>query len=435
MNLGRRNGGGIILTAVALAVGMFSQTSTGSARLVSIEEWPDVGEVCQWEPASADSSVASGLGTNNLFAALQAGSANAASQRGEGTTDLTRPPVRQLWDTDPAYTAIAVDTRSDEVVLQDGNTWSIKIFDRSENTPPTAARSEPKRMIVGGKSEIQFNSGVYVDPANGDIYSVENDTGDAIVVFSHDARGDTEPKRELHVIHRAFAIDVDEVKQEMYVTVNHPPQVAVYRKMASGDEKPLRVLRGDRTRLSDVHGVAVDIKNQLLFVNSWGNITTEANVSGGRNELPSIAVYPLNAGGDVAPLRVIEGPRTQMNWPGTMTVDPESGDLYVANDLGHSVLVFHGRTDQGDVAPARVIKGSRTGLRYPSGVAIDRKNRELWVSNFGNASATVYPLMASGDVAPLRTIRSAPQGKKSLNFGKTASVAYDTKREEILVPN
>jgi hypothetical protein len=53
----------------------------------------------------------------------------------------------------------------------------------------------------------------------------------------------------------------------------------------------------------------------------------------------------------------------------------------------------------------------------------------------GAASATVYPLMADGDVAPLRTVRSAPDGKRALNFGRTTALAYDSKREELLVPN
>jgi DNA-binding beta-propeller fold protein YncE len=117
-----------------------------------------------------------------------------------------------------------------------------------------------------------------------------------------------------------------------------------------------------------------------------------------------------------------------------MALDPETGDLYVANDVGQSILVFH-ETDSGNVAPHRVIKGQKTRLSYPTGVFIDVKNKELWASNLGSSSATVYPLNANGDVAPLRTIRSAPAGKLSLRFGKTQAVAYDSKREEILVPN
>src|SRR5207253_11523030 len=72
--------------------------------------------------------------------------------------------------------------------------------------------------------------------------------------------------------------------------------------------------------------------------------------------------------------------RRSSDLPGTMSMDPESGDLYVANDVGNSILVFRG-TDKGDVAPARVIKGNRTGLSTPIGVFVDAKNRELWVSD------------------------------------------------------
>src|SRR5262249_54377705 len=145
-----------------------------------------------------------------------------------------------------------------------------------------------------------------------------------------------------------------------------------------------------------------------------------------RREVPVLA----NAS-DTAPVRVIQGPKTQLNWPGHMALDPETGDLYVANDVGQSIIVFRG-TDQGDVAPRRTLKGPKTGLSYPTGLFVDSKNKELWVSNMGNSSATVYPLNATGDAAPIRTIRSAPKNKTSLRFGKTQAVAYDSKREEIL---
>jgi len=63
------------------------------------------------------------------------------------------------------------------------------------------------------------------------------------------------------------------------------------------------------------------------------------------------------------------------------------------------------------------------------------KNQEVWLSNMGNHRATVYPLSASGNVAPLRTIRSAPEDKMAQAIGNPGAVGYDTKREEILVPN
>ena len=221
----------------------------------------------------------------------------------------------------------------------------------------------------------------------------------------------------------------------MYISVQHPPSIEVYRKTASGNEKPLRTIKGESTRLSDSHGIAIDEKNKLLYVNNWGNISDYETAGTGRFELPSISVYPLDANGDAPPLRVIQGPKTQLDWPGTMSLDPETGNLYVANDIGNEVLVFRGITDKGDVAPARVIKGNATGLNSPVGVFVDGKNRELWIANMGNASATVYPLAANGNVAPIRTIRSAPADKVSLKFGKTQALVYDPNREQILVPN
>ena len=89
----------------------------------------------------------------------------------------------------------------------------------------------------------------------------------------------------------------------------------------------------------------------------------------------------------------------------------------------------------GDVAPKRIIKGPKTNLANPTGVWVDLKNNELWAANFMNHSATVYPLSASGDVAPLRMIRSGPLKEPSLGIGNPHPVAYDSKREQILVPN
>jgi len=251
--------------------------------------------------------------------------------------------------------------------------------------------------------------------------------------FARSALLFNDPLRELVIPHRGFAMAIDEEKQEMYVTIQYPPKIVVYRKGASGSDQPVRVIEGESTRLSDIHGVAIDVKNRLMFVTSWGNVSQYLVPGSGRYELPSITVYPLDANGDKPPLRVIQGPKTQLNWPGAMSLDPE-GNLYVANDMDHSILVFRG-TDRGDVTPTRVIKGNKTGLSNPIGVFVDAKNQELWAANMGASSATVYPLKGNGNVAPLRTIRTAPADKVSLKWGKPSGLAYDSKREQLLVAN
>jgi DNA-binding beta-propeller fold protein YncE len=424
----------ITLAAVASALFALStvphaRLATNSARLLSIEELPETGDLCE-RPDSVSKRAA--LPQDNLFAAFDATPVYA--QDNGGTVDITRPPVRDIRDTAPIYSSVGVDVQHDEVLLQDSNTWSIRVFSRLDNARPGTPPTEARRVIAGNKSDVQFNSCVFVDPASGDIYSVENDIGDVIVTFNHDDTGDVEPKSKLKVTHRAFAMAIDNEAQEMFVSVQYPPQVAVYRKGASGNEKPKRLLIGDKTRLSDAHGLAIDTKNKLLFIDNWGNISDYRVAGSGRYEPPSITVYRLDADGDTAPLRVIQGSKTTLDWPGAISVNPDTGDLYVANDMGQSIVVFHG-TDDGDVAPTRVIKGPNTGLTYPTGVFVDAKNKEVWATNLGNATATVYPVMANGDVPPLRIIRSAEEGKQSLRFGKTQALVYDPIREQILVPN
>ncbi len=181
-------------------------------------------------------------------------------------------------------------------------------------------------------------------------------------------------------------------------------------------------------------GSPFDTKNKLMYVSNHGNASIPGVPGGGRFELPSITVYRFDAQGDTPPLRVIEGPETQLNWPSHLALDVEHQELFVANDAGDSILVFRA-TDGGNATPIRTIKGPQTGIKNPTGVFLDEKNDELWVSNMGNHSATVYPRTANGDVAPLRTIRAAPQGKQALAIGNPGAVGYDTKREQILVPN
>ena len=402
----------------------------GDPQLVSIEPMPSPdGEMCQWIPANATSTL-----TEALMQEEDSGPAPSAAKGGAAVGNADRKPARTIRDTFPTYSAIAVNLQKDEVLVQDENLFGIKVFDRMDNTPAKAAFTEPKRAIAGGETtKLQFNCGLYVDPVTGDIYSVTNDTINELTVFPWNASGEILPKRSLRTPHGTYGISVDETAAEMYLTVQHDNSVVVYPKDARDRDKPIRTLEGDQTRLEDPHGVAVDVKNNLMFVSNHGNGVVRAQKAG-RFDPPAITVYPLKASGDTAPLRVIQGPKTRLNWPASMWVDSEHGELYVANDSDDSIVVFK-TTDEGDVAPARTIRGPSSHIKNPTGVFLDAKHDELWVSNMGNHSATVYKRTANGDAPPVRIIRSAPLSKLAMAIGNPGAVAYDSKRDEILAPN
>ena len=428
----------------------------GQPQLVSVEPLPDSndGQACEWVPASSQ---------ERLIAAIQEERAavrpSAADTRPASV--LNRPPLRVIRDPYASYSAVVVDSEHNEIILQDENLFQIMTYDRMASTPPNAAMTEPKRVIGGVKTKVEFNCDLYLDPKTGDIYSINNDTLDTMVVFPHDAKGDVAPMRELHTPHRTFGIAVDEGAQEMFMTVQHPPAVMVYHKQAKGNDAPIRIMEGDNTRLEDPHGIAVDTRNNVMYVTNHGSVSYSKEgknfmrhpaVGGGwtipnegerrRNMIagsgtfkePTITVYPLKATGDTAPLRSIQGPDTQLDWPAQIYFDEARNELFVANDVGDSVLVFRGDAN-GNAAPIRVLKGPKSGIKNPTGVFLDVKHDEIVVANMGNHSATVYPRTATGDVAPLRTIRAAPAGKVALDIGNPGAVSYDTKRDQILVPN
>jgi len=385
--------------------------------------------MCQWVPASA-----SGFTTTTLQEAETPETGGAPSSGPSAVGNADRRPERVIRDTFPTYSAIALNLQKDEVFLQDENLFGIKVFNRLDNTPPKAAFTEPKRAIAGGETtKLQFNCGLYVDPVTGDIYSVTNDTLNELTVFPANASGEFQPKRSLRTPHGTYGISVDEDAKEMYLTVQHENSVVVYPKEAKDRDKPIRTLEGDNTQLEDPHGVAVDYKNSFMFVSNHGNGVIKASKSG-RFDPPSITVYPLKASGDTAPIRVIQGPKTRLNWPASMWVDSQHGELFVANDADDSVVVFK-TSDEGDAAPTRVIRGPQTHVKNPTGVFLDSQHDELWVSNMGNHSATVFRRTATGDAAPLRIVRSAPAGKLAMAIGNPGAVAYDSKRDEILAPN
>ena len=403
---------------------------------------PDAGgEICEPVPPTGPAN-----GEAVLMAALeQRQEARAASleARNAATQDRSKlKPVRWIHDPYAAFSSVAVDPINNEVVMTDENLFQILVYNRTTTTPPTARLTEPKRIIAGLKTKIEFQCGLYIDPKTGNIYAVNNDTVDTLVIFDRNAKGDVPPTRELHTPHGTFGIAVDEAAEEMFLTLQHDSAMVVFRKYAEKDESPLRLLQGDATGLADPHGIVLDTKNGWVFIANHGAVSSRNARPDGATPLlvavinghADLVDFSMKAQGNVPPLRVIQGPKTQFNWPTGLAIDEQRGELYVANDIGNSILVFN-VTDSGDVAPKRVIQGPKTNLRNPTGVWVDLKNNEVWAANFMNHSATVYPLNASGDVAPLRIIRSGPLDEPSLGIGNPHPVAYDSKREQILVPN
>jgi DNA-binding beta-propeller fold protein YncE len=360
-------------------------------------------------------------------------------------------PARVVSDPYPTLHSVAVDPENYRVFVTDPNRHAIWSYERAVSSQSAEAVT-PLTGIRGPATGMMFIAGIAIDPQAKEIYTVDNDIGDRMMVFPYDADGNVKPKRSLDVPHQAWGISVNPVRKEIAISVEGPREIAIYAQNASGADAPLRMIRGPKTGLGDPHGVVFDSKNNEIVVANHGNQngrqTTPGTVTlrrrggaadvgalvGGRFEEPSITVYDGEATGDVAPVRRIQGAKSGLNWPMAIQVDTEHNEIAVANSGDSSVRIFP-RTADGDAAPVRVLKGARTGIRGPMGVTIDPKNDELWVANYGDHTALVFARTAAGNVAPKRTVRNAPEGSPTVGFGNPGAVAYDSKRDEILVPN
>ena len=358
------------------------------------------------------------------------------------------PPARVVSDPYPTLHSVVVDAAHERVFMSDPNRHALWSYDRlaaSKGDAPVV----PLTGIRGPSTGMMFIAAVTVDPEEREVYTVDNDIGDRLMVFPYDANGNVKPTRVLSVPHQAWGVSINRARDEIAVSVEAPREVVIYKRTATGTDPPLRIIRGPRTGLGDPHGVFFDGRNNEIVVANHGNqggrlpqparrcIAGEGGsdtIVGGRFDPPSIRVFAGDAKGDVPPLRTIAGPNTGLNWPMALDVDLQHDEIVVANN-GDSSIRFFRRSDEGNVAAARVIKGALTGIRGPMGVALDLKNDEVWVANYGDHTALVFPRTGAGNISPKRIIRNAPRGSPTVGFGNPGAVAYDSKRDEILVPN
>src|SRR5438552_5633914 len=311
------------------------------------------------------------------------------------------PPVRMVVDPYPSFNGVALDTTNDLVMMSDTNRKSLLTYDRTAGSRTSKQAATARQQIIGPDTGVGFAAGVAMDPVHRELFTVNNDVEDRLVVFDYDARGNVNPKRLLYVPHQSWGIAFAPKRDVMALSVQTPNMFVVFRRDAKKFDAPLRSVRGPRTEMADPHSISFDETHNEVVVGNHGNFrpgelitsytaydaresrqersgdTLDENARG--KFLPSsITVFDGDAKGDVAPLRVIQGPLSQIDWPMGVAVDEANNEIIVANNGDNSVLVFP-RTASGDVAPARVIRGPLTGVNGPMGVAI--ANEAIFVAN------------------------------------------------------
>jgi DNA-binding beta-propeller fold protein YncE len=212
-------------------------------------------------------------------------------------------------------------------------------------------------------------------------------------------------------------IRYNEVNDEIIVPNPFANAILIFRGGADGQEAPIRVIQGPKTELDGPDRMDVDTVHREIFVPDGDQVL----------------VYSLDASGDVAPLRVIRGPDTQIAGQ-SLAVDPIN-NLIAVTGRERSILIFS-RTANGNVKPLRVIKGANTQIDRINQMAIYPEGKLIVAAMPGRQGDVEPPrvfvgmwsLDDDGDVPPKWTIN----GDQS-TLRKPFAVALNPDHKELYV--
>ena len=218
-----------------------------------------------------------------------------------------------------------------------------------------------------------------------DEFLVPQQFGQAILTFRGSASGEEPPIRVIQgsrtMMEQPDRLGLDPVHNEIFVPEGN--KVLVYPREATGNVAPIRVLQGPDTGLG-ASSVAIDPIHNLLTV-----------VGGNRRQGTKIMIFDRTASGNTKPLRVINGPNTQLGQPGgPHTVYAPTGRILVtirsqgaSGGLGERMATDDGFVgvwsinDNGNVPPRWQIGGPNGALQMVRGVAVNPKYKELVVTD------------------------------------------------------
>jgi len=172
------------------------------------------------------------------------------------------------------------------------------------------------------------------------------------------------------------------------------PRVAAFARLANGNVGPKRVITGQGSKLGrTIHGLAYDaVHDEIVVPNALAD---------------AILIFRGNANGPEPPVRVIQGPHTELVTPHAVSLDVEHGEMLVASLTGRRIYVFSWNAN-GNVAPLRIIMGPKTDLGHIVGIAVDPARNLLAAAN--SEDIVVFNRTDSGDVAPRARIAGPKTG-------------------------
>src|SRR6516162_7194787 len=179
-------------------------------------------------------------------------------------------PLRQVSDPYPVFNGIAIDPLNNLVAMSDVNKKSLLSYERTADSTRGSVTA-PRHQIFGPLTNIGFVAGVMLDPLRREIYAVNNDIEDTMVVLPYGAQGNAEPSRILSIPHQAWGLAMSRAHDQIAITVELQEAIVFYKRDARNLAPPLRYIRGANTGLADPHGIFWDDRYNEIAVANHGN--------------------------------------------------------------------------------------------------------------------------------------------------------------------
>jgi hypothetical protein len=216
-------------------------------------------------------------------------------------------------------------------------------------------------------------------------------------------------------------IAFDAIHDEIVVTSPLAQGILSFRGAANGEEAPLRVIQGDKTQIK---GVGATGKVSIDPVHNEIYLATPDQ---------TILTFDRLANGNVVPKRVLGGPDTQLtlgeqgsgggNVP-CMRIDPIHNLLLVASgSYGGEILIFD-RTASGNTPPKAIIKGP---VRMGNQFEIFAPKLRLVTHTRNNIEIWKIPESGESTEPPIKI--PAPLGRQSNDIG----IVLDPLHKEVIV--
>lgn len=328
-------------------------------------------------------------------------------------------PSRRFPESITGPTGIFLDRSSDTLYIANTDHDSILIYENAGALNLSTGSADATRVISGPKTGLNRPSGVAYDAARDRLY-VANRDGRSISVFQKDCpeanllNGDIPPCRTLSgaatLLDLPQALAVDTRQDILYIANLGNHSILAYgnasQSATRGNLAPTRTItpHGDPSRSESLlhrpAGLFVDSANDRLYV-----------VNAGGNP-PAIFVYEnaRSKSGGTIPDRLLSGQNTQLAGPAGIDLSVDRDRLYVLDNnnasSGSTAVVvfdnFDGRCAPSpcNLAPSRVITGQRTGLVNATGIAYDPAHEVIYVANTLANDILIFAL--EGDLPPLK---------------------------------